>query len=107
MFSNQLAQFSKPHHDLARAIMLKYLNSTKLGNDPTLIMPCALLMLVLFGWSISSPIGSSPDEAFHISSIWCPTSAPSANCIEASETETREKLIYLPFVIDTCFNAAR
>ena len=86
--------------------MLKYLNSTKLGNDPTLIMPCALLMLVLFGWSISSPIGSSPDEAFHISSIWCPTSAPSANCIEASETETREKLIYLPFVIDTCFNAS-
>ena len=27
----------------------------------------------VFAWSASSPAGSSPDEDFHIASIWCPT----------------------------------
>ena len=29
------------------------------------------LFLVLFSWSASSPIGSSPDDDYHMASIWC------------------------------------
>jgi len=30
-------------------------------------------LATVFAWSVSSPAGSSPDEDFHIASIWCPT----------------------------------
>lgn len=29
------------------------------------------LLLVLVGWSVSSPLGSSPDDDYHLASIWC------------------------------------
>ena len=28
-------------------------------------------ILTLSGWALSSPIGSSPDDDFHLPSIWC------------------------------------
>jgi Predicted membrane protein (DUF2142) len=31
-------------------------------------------------WAISSPIGSSPDEDFHVASIWCPPPAETSGC---------------------------
>lgn len=34
------------------------------------LAPLALL-LSLVGWALSSPAGSSPDEVFHVASIWC------------------------------------
>lgn len=30
-----------------------------------------LLLLTLVGWGLSSPAGSSPDDDFHIASVWC------------------------------------
>ncbi|MCL2595294.1 MAG: DUF2142 domain-containing protein, partial [Promicromonosporaceae bacterium] len=30
-------------------------------------------LLALTGWATSSPPGSSPDEDWHLASIWCPT----------------------------------
>ena len=32
-------------------------------------------------WTISSPIGSSPDDDFHLGSIWCSAWAPKATCV--------------------------
>lgn len=29
------------------------------------------LLLVLVGWSVTSPLGSSPDDDYHLASIWC------------------------------------
>ena len=29
------------------------------------------LLLVLLGWSVSSPLGASPDDDYHLASIWC------------------------------------
>jgi hypothetical protein len=31
-------------------------------------------------WAISSPMGSSPDEDYHLASIWCPPPAEGAGC---------------------------
>lgn len=33
------------------------------------------LVLVLLGWAVSSPIGASPDDDFHLASIWCSESS--------------------------------
>lgn len=30
-----------------------------------------LLFLTMAGWAVSSPVGSSPDEDFHLASAWC------------------------------------
>ena len=35
-------------------------------------------MLALTAWATSSPPGSSADEGFHLTSIWCPAANPSA-----------------------------
>ena len=34
------------------------------------LTPLALLV-VFFAWAVTSPVGSSPDDDFHLSSIWC------------------------------------
>jgi hypothetical protein len=36
-----------------------------------------LAFVGLAGWAVSSPVGSSPDDDFHLSSIWC---APGQGC---------------------------
>jgi hypothetical protein len=33
-----------------------------------------------FAWAISSPPGSSPDEDYHLASIWCPPPVESSGC---------------------------
>ncbi len=30
-----------------------------------------LIFLTMAGWAVSSPVGSSPDEDFHLASAWC------------------------------------
>lgn len=37
-----------------------------------------LLLLTLLAWSFSSPVGSSPDEDYHLVSIWCETGDPNS-----------------------------
>lgn len=37
------------------------------------------LWVVLLGWALASPVGSSPDDDYHLSSIWC-AGGVSASC---------------------------
>ena len=37
-------------------------------------------LIALVAWSLASPIGSSPDDDFHLASIWCANSADTAAC---------------------------
>lgn len=45
----------------------------------------AALVLALgavgMAWSLSSPVGSSPDDDFHLASIWCSAWAPKDTCV--------------------------
>lgn len=46
------------------------------------------LMGVLLGfvaWAVSSPIGSSPDDNYHLGSIWCPWPVQSSGCTYVAE----------------------
>ena len=43
------------------------------------VLPLALL--VVFGsWAVTSPVGSSPDDDYHLSSIWCAGGERSGVC---------------------------
>lgn len=41
--------------------------------------------LVLGAWAVASPPGSSPDEQFHLPSIWCASAGGSAECVRATD----------------------
>jgi hypothetical protein len=44
------------------------------------IIYSSLSFLILFGWAIGSPPGSSPDEDLHLSSAWCHAKYQEGNC---------------------------
>jgi hypothetical protein len=48
-----------------------------------------LAAIALAAWAFSSPIGSSPDDDFHLASIWCANPLNSAACEPGSEPGTR------------------
>jgi len=38
--------------------------------------------VTLSGWALTSPVGSSPDDDYHLSSIWCSDGPQSGRCVE-------------------------
>lgn len=48
-----------------------------LSRRPALVGGLLLVLMLLtgLGWAVSSPVESSPDEDFHLGSIWCPRPA--------------------------------
>ena len=64
---------------------------------------CAL-MISLISWTLSSPLGSSPDENFHIGSIWCAEGEKDGRCayVNPSGGEQSNPVI-VPHVMDVCF----
>lgn len=53
------------------------------------IAPLALL-LALLAWGVSSPPGSSPDEDYHMGSIWCANGPAADRCETTADATTRE-----------------
>ncbi len=49
-----------------------------------------LLFLTLGAWSLSSPVGSSPDDDFHLASIWCGQGEREGLCGLGSEENRRQ-----------------
>jgi hypothetical protein len=47
-------------------------------------------LIALSAWALSSPIGSSPDDDFHLTSIWCGNTANTSACLPGPTAETRE-----------------
>ncbi|MGH9269990.1 MAG: DUF2142 domain-containing protein, partial [Ilumatobacteraceae bacterium] len=45
-----------------------------------------LTVTVGAAWALSSPVGSSPDDDFHLGSIWCSDLAPGDVCVEGPRT---------------------
>jgi hypothetical protein len=68
------------------------------------LLASSALMISLASWTLSSPLGSSPDENFHIGSIWCADGEKDGRCeyIDYSET-TNANRVSVPHVMDVCF----
>lgn len=51
----------------------------------------AVLALISFSaWALSSPIGSSPDDQYHLASIWCATGERAGECEEGTGPDNRQ-----------------
>jgi len=49
------------------------------------VLVAALLMLGL-AWALASPVGASPDDDFHLASIWCSATAPEDTCVPGQDS---------------------
>jgi hypothetical protein len=49
----------------------------------------ALALIALIAWAFASPMGSSPDDDFHLASVWCANAARTNLCEPGSTPETR------------------
>ena len=63
-----------------------------MSRTQRLIVSCAvaLLAMLTFGaWALSSPVGATPDEDFHLASIWCGSGERDGLCEAGSAPEKR------------------
>lgn len=61
-----------------------------------------LAAVSLFAWGLSSPVASSPDDDFHLASIWCAAGDREAICAAGEESNERE--VPKDLVVDSvCF----
>jgi len=55
-----------------------------------LVLSPVLLAIALIAWGVSSPVGSTPDEDFHLASIWCGLGDRAGLCEQAPSADDRE-----------------
>ena len=55
-------------------------HNTLMGIKVTRSASVVTLLLALLGWAVASPIGSSPDDDYHLASIWCSEFSPLYPC---------------------------
>jgi len=60
------------------------------------------LWLTLVCWALSSPINATPDEGYHIPSIWCGQGIQEPTC-PAIPGNTNENLVLVPDLSNLCF----
>lgn len=63
-------------------------------------------MLVLGGWTMGAPHGSSPDDSYHLASIWCAEGPVAGRCLADPSAPDRRVLVPKPLVDLTCFAGA-
>jgi hypothetical protein len=56
----------------------------------------ALIILVGVAWAASSPVGSGPDDDFHLASIWCGRFADDGLCTEVGITDSGDNDVRIP-----------
>lgn len=57
------------------------------------------------GWALSSPVGSSPDDDYHLVSIWCAGSRDQPTCTAIGESASGGTLVQVPamLALSPCF----
>lgn len=71
------------------------------SKSTTIKIAPILAIIALMGWALASPVGSSPDDDFHLTSIWCAAGEKPNACHVVADQKIRE----VPSVIATkpCF----
>lgn len=49
----------------------------------------AFALIALLAWSLASPMGASPDDDFHLDSIWCSSAVDQSSCLPGSAPNKR------------------
>lgn len=75
-----------------------------------MILAPILAVITLLAWAVSSPVGSSPDDDFHLVSIWCASPSSEQFCEQTGEESKRlvpEALVGAPcFAFDATKSAS-
>lgn len=66
-----------------------------------LILAPVLAIIALLAWALSSPVGASPDDDFHLVSIWCADAGSAASCQQTGIDA--ERLVPESLVRASCF----
>jgi hypothetical protein len=61
----------------------------------------ALALIALMAWALAAPIGSSPDDDFHLTSIWCANPGKTYDCAPGPTQTTR--VVPKALVRSTCY----
>lgn len=75
-------------------------SDTRLRTVASIAVP-VLFLLTLLSWCFASPVGSSPDDDFHLPSVWCGLGDRDGVCEESGEPDTR--LVPGPVVNAPCY----
>lgn len=65
------------------------------------LLAVVFAIVALGAWALASPVGASPDDDFHLASIWCGTGEKPFLC-EAGENST-QRLLPTAFAKSNCF----
>lgn len=66
-----------------------------------LLLAPVLAVIALTAWSLASPVGASPDDDFHLTSIWCANVIGAATCQPGNTAGSR--VVPKAFVGNPCF----
>lgn len=72
------------------------------GRFRLIVLAPVLAFVALLCWSVASPIGASPDDDFHLASIWCGLGERDGLCEETGDAATRRVPAEI-FVASDCF----
>lgn len=80
-------------------------NDSRLRRVRTRVVTLAIIPVLAFvalaAWAFSSPVGSTPDEDFHLTSIWCAAGDRTGLCEQSGDPTTR--LVSPAFAEPPCF----
>ena len=67
------------------------------------LVTCLAAFVALTGWSMASPPGSSPDDDYHLASIWCAQGIDKDHCRAVKGKPDERKLPYLASGAGICY----
>ncbi|SDB79880.1 Predicted membrane protein [Raineyella antarctica] len=76
--------------------LISFLSNRKDGFTAVLLIVATLT--VGLAWVLASPVGSSPDEDYHMGSIWCPPPVESSGCRTGVDAEGASG-VYVPALV--------
>lgn len=74
-----------------------------LRNVGAWLATCLAALVALAGWSLASPVGSSPDDDYHLASIWCAQGTDQDHCRAVEGDDTMRAVPLLASGAGTCF----
>jgi Predicted membrane protein (DUF2142) len=71
------------------------------GSVVTAVLASALMFVALAAWAFASPVGASPDDDFHLASIWCAGDGHGGACETTDDPD--ERLVASGFSTSICY----
>jgi len=95
-----------PNYPRSRSVMLRFKSDAESKNRRSiagwLAVSLTASILAISSWAVSSPVGSSPDDDFHLPSIWCGQGIREDLC-EVDEREGWYQIPLMTMANSSCF----